>query len=384
MADDRTVVTLATRVFEPEATAAAFRLGALVRTITASGSRALVLTTRVPGHADTRSDVHRWPVLRDRAGAVRGYVQYASFDIPLFFRLLFGRRSDVYVVEPPPTTGAVTRVAAWLRRTPYVYFAADVLSTAAAGIGVHPFIVSGVRALERFALTGAAGVLAVSEAVKHEVVALGADPARVTVVGTGIDTRAFPLTGPRAEPGYRYFIYAGTMSEIHGAGVFIDAFGEIAAEDPTMRLLMFGSGVELDELRERAEHLGERVQFPGLLAADELSEWIRGAVASLASVRPGRGYDFAFTTKALTSLSCGTPVVYAGVGPMADMIERDDLGWVADWDVSSVTRAMREALSDVTSDRSARLSNWVESNYSADAVARTSLGAVLAVASSRR
>ena len=384
MSSYRTVVTLATRVFEPEATAAAFRLGAFVRTVTASGNAVRVVTSRVPGYTETRTDVHRWPVLRDRAGAVRGYVQYASFDIPLFFRLLFGRRSDVYVVEPPPTTGAITRIAAWLRRTPYVYFAADVLSTAAAGIGVHPVIVSGVRTLERFALTGAAGVLAVSEAVKHEVVALGADPARVTVVGTGIDIRAFPLAGPKAEPGYDYFIYAGTMSEIHGAGVFIDAFDEIAADHPDVRLMMFGSGVEVEALREKAGRFGDRVQFPGLLGADELSEWIRGAVASLASVRPGRGYDFAFTTKALTSLSCGTPVVYAGVGPMADMIARDDLGWVADWDVLAVSGAMRAALAQRTADRSARLSEWVESHYSADAVARTALGAVLAVASSRR
>ncbi|MDO5500237.1 MAG: hypothetical protein Q4F67_11230 [Propionibacteriaceae bacterium] len=35
------------------------------------------------------------------------------------------------IVEPPPTTGLVVRVACALRRTPYVYYAADLWSVAA-------------------------------------------------------------------------------------------------------------------------------------------------------------------------------------------------------------------------------------------------------------
>jgi len=151
-----------------------------------------------------------------------------------------------------------------------------------------------------------------------------------------------------------------------------------------VRLIMFGSGVEVDELRERAAPLGERVSFPGLIEAAELSSWIRGSVASLASVRPSRGYDFAFTTKALTSLSCGSPVIYAGVGPMAELISAESLGWVSDWDAASVASSMREALAADQPERAARLSAWVEANFSAAAVARKAVDAVLAVSSTRR
>ena len=75
------------------------------------------------------------PVLRDEAGYVRGYAQYMSFDLPLALRLLAGRRPDLVVAEPPPTTGAVVRVIAALRGVPYAYYAADVWSDASQATG---------------------------------------------------------------------------------------------------------------------------------------------------------------------------------------------------------------------------------------------------------
>ena len=85
------LVTLATRTFTPEPTAAALRLGALARALAAGGDRVRVLTSRLapsvardarqsadgdvdPGEGGSLISVRRAPVLRDRTGAVRGYV----------------------------------------------------------------------------------------------------------------------------------------------------------------------------------------------------------------------------------------------------------------------------------------------------------------------
>lgn len=360
---------VATRVYEPEGTAAAYRLGALVRALEGSGYRVTVLTSRVPDGPASTKRVRRWPVLRDRSGAVRGYVQYLSFDIPLFFRLLFARRADVVVVEPPPTTGLSARVACWLRRTPYVYYSADVLSSAVEGIGTNRLVVAAVRWLERRSVRGARGVLAVSEEVRDKVIALGAKPDQVSVIGTGIDTEKFTVHGPVAPTERPYFIYAGTMSEVHGAGVFVDAFERVTSRHPEVELRVFGAGVEADDFLKRARTSRDRVKFSGIVTADELAPWIRGAVAGLASVRPDRGYDFAFATKALASLACGTPVIYSGVGPLATSIDEHALGWAVDWESRAVEEAMLAALE---SDRGApdnRLSEWVESNHSLRAIA---------------
>ena len=108
-------VLIASRLFAPEVSAGAFRLRALARGFVHRGCRVRVVTTTPPPTAPATTveergiEVSRFPVLRDRGGNVRGYVQYLSFDIPLFFRLLFARY-DVAVAEAPPTTGLVVSV----------------------------------------------------------------------------------------------------------------------------------------------------------------------------------------------------------------------------------------------------------------------------------
>ena len=369
---------LASRVFEPEAGAAAYRLGALVRALEVAGIRTTVLTTQPKVRVRSTASVRRWPVARDRHGGSRGYLKYATFDIPLFFRLLFAARVDVMIVEPPPSTGFVTRIVSLLRGIPYVYFAADVSSTAAAGVGMGGPVVWLVRAIERFALHGAHTVFSVSPGVTRELVRLGVAPSRITLVGTGVDTRRFALGGEVAKPGYPYFVYAGTMSEIQGAGVFIDAFARIAERHPDARLHLFGQGVELAQLTERAALVGDgRVTFGGVIPSHELAPWLRGSIASLASVRPRTGYDFAFATKALAALSCGSPVIFAGVGPLRALVVGHLLGWQAEWDADDVADAMEQAIATrITATERARLSGWVDRHHSMDTVAAVAVAAI--------
>lgn len=365
-------VTIVSRLFRPEAGAAAYRLGALADELVAQGHEVRVLTT-VPPHgaviSDDGLDVRRWPVLRDKGGNVRGYVQYLSYDVPLFFRLLC-TRTDVVVVEPPTTTGVVSRLACALRRKPYVHFSADVVSTAAEGIGVSPVVVRVLKVLERWVLKGSEGVLAVSDGVRRNLLSLGVDDDLVAVVGIGVDTTRFAYT-PTDAPA-RTLVYGGTMSEIHGADVFVRGFAKVAAQHPDASLLMIGQGVDVPALKKlAAELVPGRVEFRPPQSAEHLSAEFSSSAAALASVRPGAGYDFAFATKALAGLAAGTPVVYAGVGPMSEIVRDNDLGWSVAWEEGAVADAMDKALAEPPDgQRRAALSRWVGDNYSLTAVAR--------------
>lgn len=375
-------VTVVSRLYAPEVGAAAFRLKALVEGLGAAGAEVNVVTTKAPpGSRPFKPGykISRWPVLRDSGGNVRGYVQYLSFDIPMFFRILFGPRPDVFVVEPPPTSGFVVKTVAWLRRVPYVYFSADVSSSAARGIGVNKLVVAALTAVERTILASAAAVLAVSDGVEKEIGELTGNKAHVVNVGTGVDTVAFSYEGPQKKAANRYFVYAGTMSEIQGASVFVDAFKEIAGDYPDVLLKMFGQGVELDDLKSRAASMPTQIQFSPPAQGTEIAQWHRGAVANLASVRPGKGYDFAFATKALAGLSAGAPVIYSGVGPMNQLVTEHGLGISCAWEVAEVAAAMRTMLEHpVGPERRRELSAWVDEHYSLHAVGATGAQAVLA------
>ncbi|WP_347351418.1 glycosyltransferase [Intrasporangium sp.] len=383
-----TRVTIASRIFPPEPGAAAYRLGSLARRLARHGAEVEVLTTTPPrgvpeGWGADGIRLRRWPVLRDRGGNVRGYLQYASFDVPLLARLLLSRRPDVVVVEPPPTTGAVVRIVGALRRVPYAYYAGDISSTAAAGIGVPRPVVVALRALERWAMRGAAVVLTVSTGVADDVRQLVGAGHRVVVVGTGVDTDTFrPLPHDGSTP---TFVYAGTMSELQGAEVFVRAFGQIAAERPDARLRMYGQGVQTGRLNQLADAVAPgQVSFPGRVPGEVIAAELSRASAGLASLRPGMGYDYAYPTKMFAVTACGTPVIYAGPGPGHELVRAHGLGWACTWSPDEVAEAMRAALRRTTSsEESDRLAAWTRASASQDSVADKAATAVLGAAAAR-
>ena len=408
-------VTLVSRIFLPEPSAASFRLAALVRALADDGARVDVLTTS-PGPGveqvqDAPTDalparVRRAPVLRDATGYVRGYLPYLSFDVPLLWRLLRTRRPDVVLVEPPPTTGAVVRAVCTVRRLPYVYYAADVWSDASAATGAPALVVYLLRAMERFALRGAAAVLSVNDGVSARVRELGAR--QVTTVGNGVDTGIFHRTGrarsaPAGAPGASaeapgggagasaealdvpagpFLLYAGTASEWQGAEIFARAMPRVLREVPGARLVYLGQGSSWPSLRALAAELpAGAVQLRDPVDAATSAIWQRAARAAVVSLKPGIGYDFAMPTKIFAALGCGTPVLFAGPGPAGQLVREENLGQATDYDVEDVAAAMITALRTAPAEAERdRLAAWTEEHRSLAAVGRRGAEAVAGAA----
>lgn len=372
-------VSIVSRIFEPEPAAAAFRLEALASELAKRGHDVDVVTSATRDArgfrtARGRITVSRAPVLRDRSGSVRGYVPYLSFDVPVFFRLLFMRRPDIYVVEPPPTTGLVVRLVAFLRRRPYVYFAGDVVSDAAEGAGSPRFVLAAVRRVENLSMMGARHILAVSEGVLHRLRELGVDADKVSVVGNGVDTRIFRPDGERVVLDEPYVLYAGTASEVHGAGVFVDALKNLDG----VHLVFLGGGTEFRSLRRRAEEsVPGRVTFLPSVPPPEAAAWFRGAAVSLGSVRPAGNYDFAFPTKLYAASACGSPIVFSGPGPGGEYAAAAPLGRAVDADPASVAEAIRHLIaSNATAERRHEQADWAQERASLVAVAQRSADSI--------
>ncbi|MFB8147823.1 glycosyltransferase family 4 protein [Microbacterium sp. NPDC056003] len=390
-ATGRPAVVIASRLFVPEVSAGAFRLGALARGLSDAGADVAVITTVPPPHAPATPDptgvaVSRWPVLRDRGGNVRGYVQYASFDAPLVVRILF-RRWRLAVAESPPTTGLVVAVVAALRRRPFAYYAADVWTDGVKSMGASGPVVAVMRWMERAVLRRAAVTLSISDEVTDRLVALGADRDRVVVVGNGIDTAVFsPDLTPAAYD--RYFVYTGTMSEWQRPDIFVRAFAAIADEHPDVSLRFFGQGAVERDLRALAERLVPgRVTFGGVVSPADAASWIRGATAALVSIAPGIGYDFARPTKTYAAAACGTPVLFAGARSGRELVAEAQLGEAVGFDADEVAEAMRRLLaaaeSGETDRRRPERARWALEHVSLAAVGQRAARAVLSALSRR-
>lgn len=123
---------------------------------------------------------------------------------------------------------------------------------------------------------------------------------------------------------------------------------------------------------------GAAITVRASMSAGELAALLRGARIGLASLVPGQGYDFALATKALSSLATGTPVVFAGVGPTADLVREIGAGEAVAYDTREVAQGLVRVLTspqespEVIADR-------VASGWSARTRGREAAAAVLAV-----
>ncbi|MCS3441760.1 glycosyltransferase family 4 protein [Microbacterium phyllosphaerae] len=373
-------VTIVTRIFTPEPSAGSLRLQALTDELVRRGHDVRVITTRpprwIPLEPSSGERISRWPVLRDRDGYVRGYLQYLSFDLPLAFRMLFGRRTDVYVVEPPPTTGAVARVLAWIRRRPYVYYAADIWSDAAHMTGAASWVIGAVRMVEKLALRHAADNLVVSEGVALRIEEL-VPGAAMTLVGHGVDTDLFSPVGDRVTAPSDV-VYVGTMSEWHGAGVAIDALAIVMADDPSVTATFIGQGADRQSLKDTAARHGiaDRVQFLPPLPAEEAAQWVRSARVALATLKPGAGYDFAVPTKLYAAMAVGTPVAFSGPEQLQALVTKERLGEAASFDAADYARAISAVLARSDGAPVEHLTDWAVRNVSARSVAGRAADAV--------
>lgn len=376
-------VVVTTRLYAPEVGAAAFRLKALVEGLLAEGAEVEVITTKPPrgsGTLNASYRVSRWPVLRDAGGNVRGYIQYLSFDVPAFFRLVLAE-ADVVVSEPPPTTGVVVALSSKILRRPYVYYAADIWTEALSAMQVSGVVKKVLGAVEGRVLRNAAKVIAVSDPVGRQVEEFRVPESAIDVVGNGVDVEVFALEGPKPPVSNPYFVYTGTMSEWQGAEVFIQALAVLRRTAPDIELRFFGQGTDEPNLKEVAASLGlSGVHFGGVVPPAEAAEWIRGAAAALVSIKPGQGYDFAKPTKVYAAAACGTPVIFAGTGEGADMVSAGRLGVASEYTAESVAKAMGSILADDSLEgsqsRQAR-HQWVLENASLQAAGRTAAKAVL-------
>lgn len=370
-------VVIATRIFDPEPAIAAEIQHSFAKALSNGGYDVTVLTTKVPRHStysDGNLDVRRWPALRDKDGYIKGVVQYLSFDIPLFFRLMFHYpKPDVVLLEPPPTTAMMVRAVCWLRRIPYVYHVADLWSEAVTDDDAGKLVQKLLRAGEIWALKGALVLMSAYPGMTGGLKALGIEK-NVETIGLGVDTDIYKPEGPLKDnlPAKKILLYAGTASYVHGAEIFVDAFNLIKDEFPDVGLVFMGQGTAFDWIRAQAEASCGRIAVMPRQDSANAAAWLRASVASLASVKPGP-YSFAFPTKAYSSAACGVPVIYTGAKDAGEIIENNHLGWFADYTAEAVAEAMRAALTRDTDKQvicKKRLRNWATENVSLSAIAQ--------------
>jgi teichuronic acid biosynthesis glycosyltransferase TuaC len=192
----------------------------------------------------------------------------------------------------------------------------------------------------------AVGLLAVSEAIKADIVALSVDPAKITVHHTGIDRSLFDVaTEPRADLRQRIdlpqdgalLVSVGALIPRKGQVFAIEALAQI----PGARLAIIGDGPDLAALRQSARDQGvaDRVHFLGSLPHGEIARHVQAAnVCVLPSASEGIANAW------IEALACGTPLVICDAGGAREVLTGPEGGRIVDRKAGAIAKAVRDLL----------------------------------------
>lgn len=204
----------------------------------------------------------------------------------------------------------------------------------------------------REAATQAAGLLAVSEALREDMIALGMQREKIYVHYTGLDRELFrPIERAAARalvsaipdlgvwPDGPLMVTPGALIPRKGQRLAIEALALL----PEVRLALAGAGEDEHHLRALAKRLGvaDRVHFLGQVDHDVLPHLLCAAdVLVLPSASEGLANVW------IEGLACGTPIVVPDIGGAAEVVKDPSAGRLVARNPEAIAGAVSEILAD--------------------------------------
>jgi len=267
--------------------------------------------------------------------AVIRLANYFSFTFTALISTLTGPRPDVLFVESQPLSlGMVAVLMKWLRGVRYVYNVPDLQVDVARQLGFmsNGTLLNIAFGLENFFLRSSWKVSTVTHGFIDHFQSRGLPRSQITFLPNGADSTFLRPLPPSTElmdrwnlKGKKVFLYVGTHAFYHGLENLIEA-ATLLRDREDLAFLMIGDGPERPRLEKMCTDRGLKNVIFGRSPYDEMDRLYSLAYASVATLRKMEVAKTMRLSKIFPSLSCAVPVIYAGEGEAAELLEANECG----------------------------------------------------------
>jgi glycosyltransferase involved in cell wall biosynthesis len=205
-----------------------------------------------------------------------------------------------------------------------------------------------IRPMLRWTYREAAGIVAVSESLRQEIMELGVPAENVKTITNGIDAERFVPMDRRVArrrlglaDDDSIVVNVGNLNAVKSQEFLVSAMALLAPRHPMLRLYLIGDGPRKGSLQELIvrKHLQEQVILVGSIANEDLGPWFSAAdLTCLVSMREG------WPNVVTESLACGTPVVATRVGGVPEIISSPEMGLFVEREPESIAEGIETAL----------------------------------------
>ncbi len=190
-------------------------------------------------------------------------------------------------------------------------------------------------------------MMTVCQALKDEMISLGADENKITTLRNGVDLDLFSPSNEGEQQALKdefgitnkLVMSVGWLIERKGHYLVIDAIQNIN----NTTLAIAGNGPDLSQLKTqvKVQGLENRVKFLGALSQPELNKWFKAAdVTVLASSREG------WANVLLESMASGTPVVATKVWGTPEVVTTEHAGILVERTVESIGQGIETLMAN--------------------------------------
>lgn len=246
-----------------------------------------------------------------------------------------GKADLIFATSTPPTVGIPGRLAAALKRIPYVFEVRDLWPEDLIAAGrMKPGLQSRLwEWLERFCYARARRILLVSKGFHDRLLERGFPPEKLRTVVLGADGSLYRDVKPdhdywhaRGLDGQIKAVYTGAHGDANGLSQLLDA-AEQLRHRPDIAIVLIGEGKMRPVLIDQAKHRGlsnvhllepvQKLQIPGILAAADIGLMILKQIVRPRWVTPNKIFDYMFA---------GLPTIVNFAGTTAELVESAGIG----------------------------------------------------------
>ncbi|MDH5184775.1 MAG: glycosyltransferase family 4 protein [Gammaproteobacteria bacterium] len=204
-----------------------------------------------------------------------------------------------------------------------------------------------LRVVETQAMRMADHVVVISEGLRDDVLSRGIPAERITLVANAVNLSRVSkdrATVTTKAPSNWIFGYVGSLSDIEGLDLLIEAVGKLRQQGWHNELHIHGDGPAISDLRRLAVGI-EGIEFYGRFHPEDVSK-IYGSVDVVVNPRRRSELtDKVTPLKPLEAMAWRKPVITSSVAGMLELVRQGETGFVFEADDAE---ALREALLQVT------------------------------------
>jgi len=212
--------------------------------------------------------------------------------------------------------------------------------------GMSSPLVKLLKQLERMSVCFAHAVIVVNDPIERLLLKRCKSKSNLTVIMNTADESIFTSDGRGQSERSKGFIamYHGTLTYLYGVDVAIRAMAKLKDEIPDLEFRIFGSGTEMDQLKDLADELGvsENVVFMGRVRIDAIPKYIAQTDIGVMATVKDEYIDLSFSNKLAEYVNMKTPAVATRLRSTLEYFTEDAISYFESEDVDALALKILE------------------------------------------